>query len=159
VIGRVPEDFSPNDLFVVGGSDHPMIRALLADLSAVRVHYHPEITAAAASEILSRCAFAWLDYFHRADVPTSILLKSTAFAACCAHAVICVLPQAGSPIAAHGDVLPGPYFVERTRASFPPIGERSNIAARTYKWYRDNASVDHLACAVADLLDCAPPSL
>lgn len=131
------------ELFVVGGADLPEIRGSLDD-----GHYLPNIEAAVASGILATCAFGWIDYFERTDVPTAAVLKSTAFAAYCAHGVVPVFPAAGSTIALGADALPGPFWPE----NLPAESERPAIATATYDWYGRNASSAHLAESIAKLL-------
>lgn len=129
--------------FVVGGADRPEIRRSVDD-----AHYWPNVEAAVASDILASCAFGWIDYFERADVPTAAILKSTAFAAYCAHGVVPVFPSAGSTIALGGDALPGPFFPR----NLPAESERPAIAQAMYDWYGRNASSAHLAESIASVI-------
>jgi hypothetical protein len=152
IINQIPERFSPRELFVIGGSDNPATRALLADLPNIRTDYYPQIGAAEASEILSACAFAWLDYFHRADVSTDVVLKSSVFAATCAHGIIPVFPHQGSAISIKSDRLNGPFFVGQTISKLPALDERTKVAAEIYDWYRRNAASDHLVREIVHLL-------
>lgn len=127
------------ELFVVGGADLPEIRGQLDD-----EHYFPEVTAAEASVVLAQTAYGWIDYFETA-APISAILKSTSFAACCAHGVIPVFPATALPIA---DGLPGPFTI----ANLPSESARPAIAQATYEWYRANASSSRLAETVAEAL-------
>ena len=111
--------FSPRELFVVGGVEKEGIRARLGGQQDIRTHYHPNVEARLAAEILSTCAFAWIDYFHQPGVPMATILKSTAFAAFCAHGVIPVFPHDGSPIHLRQDTLPGPFFVTGSGQNLP----------------------------------------
>jgi hypothetical protein len=147
---RIPDSFSARELFVLGGTDNPAVRATLSALSGPQTDYRPEINRAEASQILSTCSFAWLDYFHRRDVPTTAILKSTAFAAVCAHGIIAVFPHPGSVISLREDRLPGPYFVAADRAELPP--DRAAVAAEVYAWYQRNASSQCLARGIAQAL-------
>jgi hypothetical protein len=147
---RIPAAFSARELFVLGGTDNPTVRATLSALSGLRIDYLPAVDRAEASQILSTCSFAWLDYFHRRDVPTNAILKSTAFAACCAHGVIAVFPYPGSPISLREDRLPGPYFVATDRADLPH--DRAKVAIEVYDWYHRNASSECLTRAIAEAL-------
>jgi hypothetical protein len=151
IVNRVPEAFSPRELVVLGGNDNPATRATIAQLRNLRCNYHPEIEAEKASRILSTCSFAWVDYFHRPDVPTAAILKSTAFAAVCAHGVIPVLPHSGSTISLRGDQLPGPYFVNAARSELPE--NPAKIATEIYAWYQRGVSSDHLVRGIAQALD------
>lgn len=152
---RIPEFFSPHELFVLGGNDNPDTRSLLADLANVRVDYRPQIDAGDASQILSTCSFGWLDYFHRPDVPSDVILKSSAFSAMCAHGVITVFPHRGSLIAIDGDALPGPYFMDEQRIELPPANDREKIASQIYDWYQRHASSEHRAHTIARALGVA----
>jgi hypothetical protein len=151
LLPRIPDSIAPRKLFVLGGVDNPETRSLLVDL-AVESDYRPRIAAAAASEILSDCSFAWFNYFHRPDVETSVILKSSAFAAACAHAVIPVFPHHGSVISLDGDRLPGAFFVEPNRAEIPDAQTRPQIAADIYSWYQRHASSEHLVQGIARTL-------
>lgn len=131
------------ELFVVGGSERAEIRGQLKP-----GHYLPNVAASVASEILSSSAFGWIDYFETAHVPTAAILKSTAFAAYCAHGVVPVLPAPGSPIALGADALPGPFSL----AQLPTEAERPEIARATYEWYGRNASSVHLAESIAGVI-------
>lgn len=131
------------ELFVVGGADLPEIRQSLDE-----AHYWPNVEATVASGILGSCAFGWIDYFERADVPTAAILKSSAFAAYCAHGVVPVFPSAGSAIALGDDALPGPFFP----GNLPAESERPAIAQGIYDWYGRNASSAHLAESIASVI-------
>ncbi len=131
------------ELFVVGGAECTELRQQLDD-----AHYLPNVDAKVASDILASCAFGWIDYFTHADVPTAAVLKSTAFAAYCAHAVIPVFPAPGSPIALDDDRLPGPF----TLANLPGAADRVPVAQAIYDWYGRNASSAHLAESIATVL-------
>jgi hypothetical protein len=150
LLSRLPDSIAPRKLFVLGGEDNPVTRALLVDL-AINSDYRPRIAAADASEILKTCSFGWFNYFHRPDVETSVILKSSAFAAACAHAVTPVFPHRGSAISVEGDRLPGPFFVEPDRIEIPDEG-RAKIAADIYDWYQRHASSEHLVQGIARIL-------
>jgi len=152
ICNRIPEAFSPQELFVLGGKENPAIRTLLADFPGVRPEYHPQIEATEASRVLSSCSFAWLDYFHRTNVPTDAVLKSGAFAAACAHGVIPILPNRGSAISLEDDRLPGPFFVDFSSLELPAINDRAGAAAEFSNWYTPKASSDHLARGVCNAL-------
>lgn len=147
----IPDACSPRELSVLGGIDNSAARLMLAELGNIRVNYHPQIKAEEASDILSTCAFGWVDYFHRPDVPASAILKSTAFAAACAHGVIPVLPHRGNPISLRGDQLPGPYFVESMHTKLPE--DPGKVSSEVYAWYQRNVSSDHLVHGIARALN------
>jgi hypothetical protein len=155
ILNRIPEFFSPRELFVLGGSDNPATRSLLADLVSVCVDYRPKIDAGEASQVLSTCSFGWLDYFLRPDVPSDVILKSSAFGAMCAHGVIAVFPHRGSPIAIDGDALPGPYFMDARFIELPSANDREKIASQIYHWYQRHASSEHRAHTIARALGLA----
>jgi hypothetical protein len=145
----IPADYCPRELFVVGGPDRGEIRARLDGLRNIRTHYYPNVDHKLAAEILATCPFAWLDYFHQPDVPMATILKSTVFAAFCAHGVVPVFPHRGSPIQLRQDTLPGPFFVTRSGQNLPSEPERAKVAQSLHDWYRRNASSEHLAETVA----------
>ena len=145
----IDELFAPHELFVVGGADNSEIRRALDETRKIHTHYRPEVDAKAASGILAACAFGWIDYFHRPGVPMPAILKSTAFAAFCAHGVIPVLPHAGEVIALGEDALPGPFSVAPSGQDLPRESERATTAQSIHSWYGRNASSGHLAATVA----------
>ncbi|HEX3817353.1 MAG TPA: hypothetical protein VHW03_03590 [Chthoniobacterales bacterium] len=133
------------ELFVIGGTEQSALKQLLHGRESISAHFLPNVDAAAASEALSSCAFGWIDYFEHANAVTAAILKSTAFAALCAHAVIPVFPQPGSAIALQGDAVPGPFLLQ----NLPPDSERPRVAQAFYDWYRRHASSTHLAASIA----------
>ena len=135
----------------MGGHENPATRSLLADL-AIESDYRPQIAARDASEILQTCSFAWFNYFHRHDVESAMVLKSSAYAAACAHAVIPIFPHGGSPISIERDTLPGPFFVSRDKKDVPTDADRAAIAQSIYDWYQRYASSRCLSKAVAEML-------
>ena len=150
LIRRIPDSIAPRNLFVLGGADSPATRSLLSDLK-IESDYRPHIPAADVSENLKTCSFAFLDYFHRTDIETSVILKSSAFASACAHAVIPVLPHRGSTVAIDGDPLPGPFFIESDRAEIPGAEGRAKIASDIYDWYHRNAASEILVRRIAEM--------
>lgn len=145
----IPPAHSPRELFVVGGAEKAEIRARLDGLQNIRTYYYPNVDSSVAAEILSTCAFAWIDYFHQPDVPMATILKSGIFAAFCAHGVIPAFPHGGSAIELRGDTLPGPFFVSQSRQNLPAEPERARIAQSLHDWYGRNASSQRLAATVA----------
>lgn len=146
---HIPPHFAPRELFVVGGTDRAEVRAKLGGLRDIHTHYYPKIDDKIAAEILSTCAFAWIDYFHRPDVPMAPILKSTVFAAYCAHGVIPVFPHHGSPIRLRQDILPGPFFVSEAGHNLPIEQERAPVAQSMHDWYQRNASSLRIAETIA----------
>ncbi|MEO7166283.1 MAG: hypothetical protein ABI016_04535 [Chthoniobacterales bacterium] len=147
-LGEIPEVFSPRELFVLGGRADDSIQADLARLRGLKVKYFPEIEASEASRILSSCSFGWLDYFHETRALVGAVLKSTAFAAYCAHGVIPVFPHAGSSIQVRHDRMPGPFSVGESEQDLPSEAGRAQVAQSLYDWYQRNASSQHLAATV-----------
>jgi len=153
----IPQSVAPRTLFVLGGNENPVTQSLLSELR-IESDYRPRIAAADASEILETCSFAWFDYFRRSDVETSVILKSSAFAAACAHGVIPVLPHRGTPISIDSNRLAGPFFVEPNAREIPDELNRAEVAQKIYDWYRHHASTECLARGVAAALGLDRPS-
>jgi hypothetical protein len=139
LFSRIPDSVTLQKLFVLGGNENPAAYSLIAELGIESI-YRPRIAAYEASDILRTCSFAWFDYFHRPDVETSVILKSSAFAAACAHGVIPVFPHRGSMVSIDGDRLAGPFFVESQGCEVPDAAGRAKIAAEIYDWYQRHAS-------------------
>jgi hypothetical protein len=150
-IREIPDSIAPRTLLVLGGYENLVTRSLLADLK-IESDYRPGITAAEASEILSTCSFTWFNYFHRPDIETAVILKSSAYASVCAHGVIPVFPHRGSPISVADDRLPGPFFVSRDENDVPTGENRAAIAQTIYDWYQRHVSSDLLVNGVAEVL-------
>jgi hypothetical protein len=151
VIREIPDAIAPRTLLVLGGHENPVTRSLLADLP-IESHYRPGIASTEASEILSTCSFTWFNYFHRPDIETSVVLKSSAFASACAHGVIPIFPHPGSTISVKGDRLPGPFFVCRGAKNVPDTNNRGAISQSIYDWYQRHVSSDLLVNGVAEVL-------
>ncbi len=152
VLPRIPERLFPRELFVLGGSENPAIRANLKALPDVKSSYHPQVEASFASEILSRCSLGWLDYFHQPASPVDALFKSSVFAALCAHGVVAVLPHKTAPLVLEGEILPGNFFIDRAGAKLPSASERADVARTLYDWYHRRASVEQLARVIGRAL-------
>jgi len=147
MINGVPEHFRPRELCVMGGQPNSVVHELLRSLEGIQTDYRPQIAGSDASTILSQSSFAWLDYFHRTDVPAAVVLKSTAFAAACAHGVVPVFPHPGSVISIETDRLPGPYFVDANNAQFPE--DIARVAMDIYQWYQRHAASENLVRGIA----------
>ncbi len=150
-LSRIPAAQAPRELLVVGGKKNPQIRLLLDRLNNVQSSYYPRVENDFAAKLVSSCAFAWLDYFHQPGVALTTILKSTVFAAICAHGVIPVFPHDGAPISLGGDSLPGPFFVTASEQNLPADDERPGIGYSLHEWYRRHSSSGHLANMVAAL--------
>jgi hypothetical protein len=152
IADRIETGCAPRELFVIGGAENAATRETLREQKKIKTHYHPAVKASFASEILARCAFGWLDYFVHSDIPVPAILKSSSFAAFCAHGVIPVSPQSGAAIALGGDALPGPFFVSSSGQKLPSASERALVAQSIYSWYQRHACSAHLAATVAAAL-------
>jgi hypothetical protein len=147
----------PHRWIVCGGTEliERSLRSFLGIASVIldgetkiRTHYYPEVEAKVASGILAEAAFGWMDYFHQPTVPMPLVLKSTTFAAYCAHGVIPVLPHSGAVVALGGDALPGPFFVASSEQNLPAESERATDAWLIYQWYERNAASGHVAASI-----------
>ena len=147
ISAQIPPAYTPRELFVIGGTASNRIRNLIRRVSCETI-YHPEIEAEAASAILSTCSYGWIDYFAQPDLPLTMILKSSAFAALSAHGVVAVGPRRGSEISHRGDRLPGPFFIDGATQCLPGRSEQDRVAHATYAWYRRNAYSAHLAKAI-----------
>lgn len=150
-IRDIPDSVAPHELLVLGGHENRVTRSLLASL-AIESDYRPGIAAVEASEILRTCSFTWFNYFHRPDIETAVVLKSSAYGSVCAHGVIPVFPHRGSPISVEGDRLPGPFFVSHGETDVPTAGNRAVVAQSIYDWYQRHVSSDLLVNGVAKVL-------
>ncbi len=167
IVNRIPQLITPRELLVLGGNENRGARALLANLQKLdglkpssserlRTDYRPNISTAGASQILSNCQFAWLDYFHRPDVPTDIILKSSVFAGLCAHGVVPVFPHRGPAISIVGDRLPGPFFIDPNTNNLPAAETTAKLRTESYHWYHRHAATEHLVREVAMTLGFEP---
>jgi hypothetical protein len=140
----IPEPFTPNHLDIVGGRATESIRASVDRLkhtAGLSVHHYPEVTVDLASEVLRQSSFGWIDYFGNGAVWPTMLLKSTAFAALCAHGVIPVLSHSEGPIVVDNDPLPGPYHMTSGEIRFPDApDDLVSIRTKHYGWYHAHAS-------------------
>ncbi len=152
IIGEIPTNVLPRNLVVLGGMENSRVRPLLQTLSAIQCEYYPAVSPETASQILSTCAFAWLDYFTTGMANPDLLLKSSSFANVCAHAVVCVTPRASSAISLENDLLPGPFAITHGEVKIPSGNERPDIARAIYDWYHRHASVATLSRVIAEQL-------
>jgi hypothetical protein len=154
IAGAIPVSIAPRNLVVVGGTENSKVRQMLKTLTETQWEYHPAVSSETASQILSTCAFAWLDYFTTGARP-DLLLKSSSFANVCAHAVVCVMPHAMAPVSLHGDSLPGPFAIAHGDVKLPSPSERPNVAKEIYDWYHRHAAAGTLVQIVAKALQLA----
>jgi hypothetical protein len=152
----IPEHWAPAHLDVVGGRADPIIGDKISRLKQsgeLAVHHYPEVTPKLASEVLRQSCFGWIDYFGSGDAWPGMVLKSTAFAAMCAHGVIPVLSHREGPVVIDGDALPGPYYLTSNRQNFPGSSEDIvAIATGFYEWYHRQADSGHAADVYASAL-------
>lgn len=153
---RIPEAFAPEHLDVIGGHEDISINPILDRLSRSRpglsCHYYPEVTVELASEVLRRSSFGWMDYFGPGKMWPSMVLKSTAFAAFCAHGIVPVLSHREGPIAINGDALPGPYYVNPEAINFPKPEQLRQTQRKVYAWYHAHGDSHQLARVYAEAL-------
>jgi len=152
----IPPAFAPAHLHIIGGRDEAATRRVIEDLtrssSGLSCHYYPEVSAERASELLRQCSFAWLDYFGRGRVWPEMILKSSAFAACCAHGLTPVLSHQEDAFGLEGDPFPGPFFMTPGRVHFPPPDELRATREKIYAWYHAHAVSRRLAQIYAEAL-------
>ena len=151
----IPEAFAPEYLDVVGGREKVAINATIDRLSSrpgLSCLYHPEVSSERASEILRQCSFGWIDYFGAGKMWPGMVLKSTAFAAFCAHGIVPVLSHREEPVAISGDALPGPYYITPDAIHFPPPEQLRATQQRIYAWYHAHADSRQLARLYAEAL-------
>jgi hypothetical protein len=152
IAGVIPASIAPRNLAVVGGRENSKVRQMLKTLADIQWEYHPAVSPETASQILSTCAFAWLDYFTTGTANPDLLLKSSSFANLCAHAVVCVTPRALSAISLKNDLLPGPFAIAHSQVKMPSWNERADIAGAIYDWYHRHASMATLSRVIAKQL-------
>jgi hypothetical protein len=152
----IPKVYFPERLEIIGGRQDSAIRDLIQALSRVRpgisCRHYPEVTVERASEILSDCSFAWIDYFGKGKAWPGMIFKSGSFAACCAHGVVPVLSHEETGLAVDGDAFPAEYFVSRRAAQFAKQEQISDTRTKIYTWYHRHASAERTAQAYAEVL-------
>lgn len=149
----IPAAFAPDHLDIVGGREDPAIVTAVDRLrNDLSVHYNPEVGVDLASETLRQSAFGWLDYFGAGKMWPGMVLKSTAFAAFCAHGLIPILSHREDSIAVDGDALPGPFYLSQNAAHFPKPEELPVLRRRCYDWYQARASSRQAARTYAEAL-------
>lgn len=152
----IPDAFAPEHLDVIGGHEETSVEVILDRLRRSRpglsCHYYPAVSAELASEVLRRSSFGWIDYFGAGKIWPNMVLKSTAFAAFCAHGIVPVLSHREEPIAFGGDALPGPYHMTPGAIHFPPPEGLREIQRRIYAWYHAHGDSHQLARVYAEAL-------
>lgn len=152
----IPQIYFPEQLEVIGGCERSEIRDEIATLArnwrGLSCRHHPEVDETRASELLSNCSFAWIDYFGRGKVWPGMIFKSSSFAACCAHGIVPILSHAEAPPALGRDPFPAWYFISRGGAHFPEPEHLSARREEIYAWYHRHASARRTALAYAEAL-------
>jgi hypothetical protein len=153
LVPRISVAFAPEHLDVVGGRADVSVTAALDRLKdKMSVHHYPEVGVHLATEVLREAAFGFIDYFGTGKVWPGMVLKSTAFAAFCAHGIVPVLSHRESSIAIEGAALPGPYFLDGNAAGLPGSDELPEVRRRFYDWYRAHAHSHRAAHIYAEAL-------
>ena len=154
--GQIPRANAPQSLEVIGGHNDPRIataiRELLDDFPELLCRHHPNVTAEDASALLRTCSFAWFDYFGSGKIWPGMILKSSSFAACCAHGVVPVLSHEEPPVGVGADFLPGPYFITTDSVHLPSTNEVVTVGDQFYSWYQKHASSEQAARAYFEAL-------
>lgn len=152
----IPEAFAPEHLDVIGGRNDPSISASLERLRYGRpgftCHYHPEIDPGRASELLRRASFGLLDYFGAGKMWPGMVLKSSAFAALCAHGIVPILSHREDSISVNGDSLPGPFYLTPAGINFPAPEQLREIQRTIYDWYHAHCDARQVARVYAEAL-------
>jgi hypothetical protein len=153
---EIPAEFAPAHLDVVGGREEALIGASLDRLKrshpGLPIHHYAEVGVELASEVLRQSSFGFLDYFGAGKVWPGMLLKSTAFAALCAHGVIPVLSHHEEPIIVGGHALPDSYYLAPGAKNFPLSAQVSEIRRQVYDWYHLHAASQQVARIYAEAL-------
>jgi hypothetical protein len=79
-------------------------------------------------------------------------LKSTAFAALCAHGIVPILSHREEIISRNGDSLPGPYYMTPGASNFPALEQLREIQRAIYGWYHAHGDARHAASVYAEAL-------
>jgi hypothetical protein len=149
----IPSVFLPTHLDVIGGRNMTATREIVQRLArAFSCHYYPEVTVDEASLLLGQASFGWLDYFGKGEMSPGMILKSTAFAAFSAHAVIPILSHREDLLGVEQDPFPGPWYLTSQTSRFPAPDELSEVREKIYSWYSAHASSPQLARVYAQAL-------
>jgi hypothetical protein len=153
---KIPPEFAPEHVDLVGGREDASVSEVLERLKRTRpdlsFHHYAEVGVDLASEVLRQSVFGFIDYFGAGRVWPGMLLKSTAFAALCAHGVIPVLAHREPPIALAGDSLPGPFYLIPGATNLPRSEELPETRRRVYRWYHAHAASHQAARVYAEAL-------
>ena len=152
----IPSPFFPNHLDVIGGRDtrstREIVKRLANAIPDLSCNYHPQVTAQEASLLLRQSSFGWLDYFGKTEMSPGMILKSTAFAAFCAHGVIPILAHREDFLSLEQEPFPGPWYLTSGAARFPLQEELSELREKIYSWYWAHAASPRLARQYAEAL-------
>jgi hypothetical protein len=156
----IPDAFTPSHLDVIGGRDEPAIRAVIERLGkrGITCRYRPQVTAEEASALLRECSFGWLDYFGSGQTRPGMVLKSSIFAAYCAHGVVPVMSHQEDPFSLDGEPFPGSWFMTPAAVGFPEPDRLPGAREKIYRWYWAHAASPRLARRYADALAAPDPA-
>jgi hypothetical protein len=152
LISKIPSEYYPAHLDVIGGYKSKKITILLEQCTNFSTAYYPQISPLSASKILAEASFAWLDYFGSGKVWPSMILKSTAFAACSAHGVITVFSHNETRAVIDGEFHPGVFYLNTQGLRLPEMNQLSNIRQKIFDWYQRHSSSEVIARAYAKVL-------
>jgi hypothetical protein len=153
VHNKIPKWCAPQHLELIGGRKNSALTQLAASLPFSTEHY-PEISANAASQLLRRCSFGWIDYFGDGKVPPGLIFKSSSFGAFCAHGIVPVFHHAEPPLQLHGDFLPGPFFLIETTTRLPAAAHLRRTREELNRWYHLHSASHVVARVCAGALQC-----
>jgi hypothetical protein len=153
----IPPAFFPDEVEVIGGADHELVRDQLQRLREstpdVSFRHHAEVSAEKASAILASCAFGWLDYFGTGKAWPGMIFKSGSFAAFCAHGIVPILSHEESKLAAGSDSFPGPFCITNATVKLPEPEMLKQTQDAVRAWYDRNASSARTAAVYAEALN------
>jgi hypothetical protein len=149
---KIPPEYSPQQLDVIGGRRDAHVRALVKAIPDISCNYHPEFTVDDASQILAQCSFGWLDYFGTGTVWPGMIFKSGSFAAFCAHGIVPVLSHDEKELAVHGDKFSGPFGMSGRSVRLPQPEQLAETQREIFAWYHRHASAAEAARAYAEAL-------
>ena len=156
----IPPVFFPAHLDVIGGRDtnstRDIVERLIREVSGLSCHYYPEVTVDHASLLLRQASFGWLDYFGKTEMTPGMILKSTAFAAFCAHAVIPIASHREEFLSIEEDPFPGPWYLTSRGARFPMLDGLGELREKIHSWYWAHAASPRLARRYAEALTAIP---
>jgi len=152
LILKIPSEYYPTQLDVIGGYKSEQITSLLEQCTTFSTAYYPQISTLVASELLAKASFAWLDYFGTGKVWPSMVFKSGIFAAYSAHGVITVFSHHETKAVIDGEYYPGIFYINAQEIHFPEMKQITKIRQKIYNWYHRHSSFELIAKAYAKVL-------